>query len=1757
MTIVPPGSDNFSKYYQDYLRQIAPVKAEGAPIDFPARAGQANEMGFLGRTIDILSRPMRIVSNPVMKALELPEKYDELAAQEAAGGDVSLGEKLAPVGSLIAAPFTGFFSDNPDNKPYWADIIEKTSDVANRNNPNYVDFENNVNPVTKGVLGFVGDVALDPLTWVPGAAIAKVLQKGGQLAQGAGKAASKVAQRTAGVASDVGETVADVAASGAKATPEAANVSKAVKASEALDTAAREVPNATGLTKPEATLKSLSEFIKAKEPLRGDMLSWVKGLKEAPSIVPPKVAKNVPTAPKIVGTGEWMKQTLNAILKGDIEDLPIKAVSVGEDTAIGRRASYEEAAKLLPQVTKISDAIRLWGQKAETNPYIKQRLAEAVLTPAFKSYQQSLKVKRPTDFLGRVINDGKTADEQLVEGVTALTALQRLKALEGEALAKAEAIFGPELLADMRNMKTQAFNKFLDDMQRVLDGEGVVPVLGQVNSNTIKARVLELFDITPEIYTRARRAVDGKIDYVAVNGVDSIKTVVDELAQSATWQEAIRNAFLQFVPSYSKEIHVELGTKALTNALNRTLPKLLDEQWVKKNYPELLSDGTYKTDAEYGAGVARKLLEFNEHAQYTVREALSEEVDKIFKGVPARGADNKPLKETIVVNGRRKTQYVYEVEPLIGNKKLGFELAKAKQQWITALSKISDDLLFDKGVPSVLSYEGVVTPLRLTDIDLVLREAFDNLGFDQRWYDLMFYNADSGAAWTKIADAVSKMLAGGTEDDILKLLLDSKRRVGSRTISNWLSGKETFATFGHVPFGPRAKSKKLPASTDEIRYRMNDEGTGYFYEWSNRAAAARLATAITDSREALERIALMRRQDLIAKVGSEIETMAPNVAKELVDMFKTPKRAAEAIRATAFVGDMVKDFARVLDALESSAVGTAGVVKNTVGERLVEISKRLNELAEGVVSGDAKKVAKSRKKLSEQSDNVVRDYDEGMDKLVRDGDIEADPQTKELLKEGAEEVRDNNRSTSGRKEQSQGYAEVNAGRRSFLDPLNKAFNGRYGMNTKEFLWGWMTFHGQGITMREFVNSRILGLRELARTHSSVMPDGKTTILTEAFRYLQMNEIPTGTNKALLAAYNDLEKYLAPLFDLSGDAANTLLGNAFFRTGAGVEYLNRLMETYKVLGDTEGVAKLPIGGVFYDIDKANKAVIKSKGKRSLLEEAADQWRTWQIDDPIQFIGRLNAALGKAASDVAFVDKFVNKIPDELVSRTPVDGFVPLLGDGKNYFGDLVSGVADDVYVHPDIAEVFRNIDRVAGETRNISGGLGNFVNRYLDPVTNTWKYAITLPRPGHHFRNLVGDTTFTFIAEGVSNFTRSSRDAFRVMGVRNNYKDVDIIRALVSDGVTKLPRSTDKIVSGKLGNAKFSLTAEEILQAAKDRGLLPPAAVVEDLYDADIVASRFSKALEKGAAVATIGAGARGGQVEQFVMGVSEYRDHFARLQHFIQILHNASEGQAITRSFTNVVKPKTVEELLDVAAERVLKYHPDTSLLSSFEAKYMRRIIPFYSWTRGAVQALAESTVLNPGRIQAINKASYNLAVAMGIDPNALYDPFPQDQLFPSFLTEEMQGPQFEAGGRYYGFSPGIATWDVYNMLGPDPIRGIVGSTNPLLRAPIELLAGSSLGTGARIRDISDYVDSSIPGVNYVSNVSGVSVTGTLASLLSGGGLDAQYQYAAGNKDNTDRAISALNWLTGIGLRDYSRPNYINYAEIEARNKAAEEARNR
>jgi len=201
-------------------------------------------------------------------------------------------------------------------------------------------------------------------------------------------------------------------------------------------------------------------------------------------------------------------------------------------------------------------------------------------------------------------------------------------------------------------------------------------------------------------------------------------------------------------------------------------------------------------------------------------------------------------------------------------------------------------------------------------------------------------------------------------------------------------------------------------------------------------------------------------------------------------------------------------------------------------------------------------------------------------------------------------------------------------------------------------------------------------------------------------------------------------------------------------------------------------------------------------------------------------------------------------------------------------------------------------------------------------------------------------------------------------------------------------------------------------------------------------------------------------------------------------------------------------------------------------------------------------------------KAMYAFAATQGIDLQGYGDPFPTDQLFPSFLTERVLGP---TGGNaedgYWGINPGFAGVDILNtfaggapnsgVIEGGPLRGVLGSLTPAIKTPMELFTGTTLGTGAPITDYSDYLDMQNPlGVNTINAVTGFSPSSPLEYAF---GQDPDLTSMEGwtsrpvNKGNKERFNNPAMWnyLFGVGATDMSQPSYINLAEIEKRNGGA------
>jgi hypothetical protein len=581
-----------------------------------------------------------------------------------------------------------------------------------------------------------------------------------------------------------------------------------------------------------------------------------------------------------------------------------------------------------------------------------------------------------------------------------------------------------------------------------------------------------------------------------------------------------------------------------------------------------------------------------------------------------------------------------------------------------------------------------------------------------------------------------------------------------------------------------------------------------------------------------------------------------------------------------------------------------------------------------------------------------------------------------------------------------------------------------------------------------------------------------------------------------------------------DGRRALTDNSFFRNNTAIDHINAMF-------DRNGVPE----AMRFNVEAAQKAA-KLNGT-SVMEEASKQAQEWAISDPVDTMSRLYKSFVDTQVHHTLAQDFMKKAKDlGATSKAPKDGYSLVGNDsGRSIFS---SYLPNNVYIRDDVLHQMHVVDNLTQQTMELSGPLGKFVREVYQPLQQAWKYGMTLPNPTHHIRNLIGDYSLTYYANGVKGAVKANKSALQAMATHNNYTGWDAIAAL--QGYEMLPDAGHIVAEGKLGK----VTADGLYTALANRGNLLSFRQLEQLNLAGDVSEG------KGPLASLWHAASHSGVAEK-IGGISEARDHFSRVQHAAQFIIQNIDSKSY----------KSMDELLDAASDEARKWHPDGTDMTRAE-QYLRLLIPFYSWQRKAIPLVVESMLTHPGRITSIPKAEYAIATAAGVDPDSLSDPFPQDQMFPSYLTNQITGPIAEIDGKYYGVNPGFVANDILNdYVGSNPARTLLGSVSPLIRAPFELAAGGQVATGGKINDDSDYVDSQIPGVSVLARLTGYSPTGSAASILQGGGLDQQYQIAKGNKDPVGGpAISALNWLTGLGITPMSQQNQINGAEIEKRNAA-------
>jgi len=1820
----------------DYLKTISGTQAgyksitgfgEGDRAYSPIKDQDASDQDFLSWLIDIASRPLFAVTETASSVIDAADPQSSMNLLERAG-------------HVASAPLRGLFSTNAADKIYTGELIEKGTDVVGKNtNPNYKDVQDNVNPVTKGVLGFAGDVGLDFTTYlglglytklgkkIAESTVGKATSKATKsfvessplitnAAKATNRAATKISKRmrkaddvsdptdlaeTVQAANDevlVNDIIDEAANNGApvvapEPTPapkrltvrqqkladeRAAQAIKVEKFSEKFaDAPLRTVINAVRTTGGKKALSDqikelkvpktyneqgyiIDEAPRSFEDFSKTILDWAKQ-QDGPveTIFRMEVPKRRGTGDTVVGAPIDVKDLALRAEKA-LEKKPGKGITEAQKVALREMEDMrDELAQQLDEMNYtpgIEDGdpkvLALESALARANEAIAQKTSSldnvsATNSAAYKDVILDLEdlYKKYTDaFNSKVMGDDKVVTIlgdiiSVNKEARATTALGNLQLSYAFARATAEALFGKDLANSLRGLAPDAFDDALDNFLGVLDKDGLIDekiVAGTKTLDAQRARVIKFIERVGVDYESFRRLQDAA-GVRAQLSPNTAATTVEEAAND--FLEPTEALAVNYGLKNSK-IDIKEVVNIVKQAIIEVFGKDLDIKKLGEHYKFLSGKGVLQTSDDFGIGVARDLNRANTFFQYDLYKAINERVfAKLF--------------------GEGNLQ--------------GLELNVSRYQIGKGAIELAEDFFrhhgFNLHIDNPIGDERFM--LSITDIFETLYEKTGSKNYHA--LTAAFFNASkpgkgvkgTGSAITKFLDATAVALAGGNRTAVRKMLTGTthrnkatletaeaaKRRAaieaadpgygGGTKVPNFLSEKQATGVYG---LRPRGNTTSIEGAF--LQDKSGSKAKYIVYKADDLADV--LTDAIMSHVDDLQLLAKSNLENTFTTAKADAYAIANRTLTNVVKKFRTEVQVADGILEVANLKNaVIENSVKVGASITAHSVAQV-IVDSAIGDipqKLAKNQVKRRDVAKASIEAKtpAEKAAakKAQSRLNKESYETGQEFaDNNLDEVVelaRNG---------ELPPQAADEVFEEvNRSSYQRM-----VANIGAGIRgtvaTMFPSLHKAFVGSHGL-INEKIDSWEILRGIDNVAKVLLGERTKTYRKLRETYRQPLDSEGTNALTQAFGLIQKGEGP-GANPEIAKAYKDLFQVVNTLFDFSNKSDTAMLNTPLMRNSpAGIEMVNKTLKDFKILTPNTGLVSkeakkfIDEGRDFFDVQKAideQRKLAKRKINKDLLTIAVEQWREWPVDDVTDFLSKIDAAILRLATDVGVIGSFQKIVDDAaLTSKVAVDGFVKLELEKLGRYDQLIDNT---LYYDKEVADVLYRMDELGLFSNKITGDMEKVMEVY-DQTLQFWKYSITQLRPGHHPRNAIGSFSAQGIAEGPRYMAKATNDAAKALHLFGNITDVDMVRYLNRAGQPVLPRAGDVFSKGVYGD----ITRETSVDAYHQLGMRRIGKVAEGIWeDEEGALGKYGKFIEKVSLRETI--------VGDTATKVSEWVDNITRLSHFYQIIHK--EQAAKLPRFYRVVKGKKVadlEALYKYAAKRVQKFHPDSSTLSNFERKYMARIFPFYQWTRGAVPALLEAAAMNPGRVLAIDKASYNIAIAMGVNPDSLSDPFPEDQMFPSFLTEKVQGPQIKIGEKYYSVSPGFISWDIPNTFATDPFRGALGMSSPIIRMPLELLTGTSVGTGAKIRDFSDYVDSNLPGINYAASISGYSPTGSIASMLQGMGMDPLAQVAAGNRTGTSSAISIWNYLTGTGVSEYTKPNYINYAEIEKRNREA------
>lgn len=665
-----------------------------------------------------------------------------------------------------------------------------------------------------------------------------------------------------------------------------------------------------------------------------------------------------------------------------------------------------------------------------------------------------------------------------------------------------------------------------------------------------------------------------------------------------------------------------------------------------------------------------------------------------------------------------------------------------------------------------------------------------------------------------------------------------------------------------------------------------------------------------------------------------------------------------------------------------------------------------------------------------------------------------------------------------------------------------------------FFLRWSTWAGRQSEMKKFSQDAFLfgeqnaadrahALRQILKGHNS------DTIL-RAFKAAQSDLWKSAESDPKVAA---LSGFFRDYFDW-------MLGSTGFKDIKDFEQTAAVRSSF-VMADVN--KHLKAIGADWKFTDTPKAVIEVGGQKFGRDYKKLGWlQSWEYaapHDPVSYLYDVDLALQRTMAEYNLLDEFGMRFG----AKKTDSWFKPDV-----HTAAVPNPRLKDMYFHPEVkAEFMRLINDLERGGYHPNTPLMRFVGK----ATRIWKSSVTIYYPSHHIRNLIGDVWNTWAA-GHNDVTLGWKAAKVLASQKTRYgaalKDpsLEVMQGLIDKKALELnqitPHGAVIFRNKKFGN----VTAGQLWAGAYQRGLLLRYNKIEDIFGE----SPFGHLTGESPTQRVLARLQQpfGGRAHQVATQISEYREHYVRMMHFIGAVDK------------NLSKHGDLQRAMNDAAHEVRKWHPDGTDLSINEQK-LRYLIPFYSWTRKEIPLLLQTMLMRPSRITAYPKVMTNVQGALGIQTDhskGFLDPFPDNQLFPDWIRANGIGPI----GDPESSNPVASFWGklgatVTGLNGQPSGYTIVNPSNPFN----DMISQSLFGSGSA----QDIGRAQISNLNPLVNVPAYLMLNQTFSGAPIAKSDGGQGYASFLLQQSPQ-ISALTRLTGIGgkkkdnVQGTNRQNLIN-----------------